>query len=66
MNVADDAAFIAKAVRLGRDPAALRALRDTLQQRRASAGLFDMQGFAADFADLLRDTARRHGWGGPQ
>ncbi|WP_369976747.1 tetratricopeptide repeat protein [Xanthomonas bundabergensis] len=65
MNVADDAAFIAKAVQLGRDPAALRALRDTLRQRRASAGLFDMHGFAADFAALLRDTAGRHGWSGP-
>ncbi|MDR6675561.1 tetratricopeptide repeat protein [Xanthomonas sp. 1678] len=65
MNVADDAAFVAKAVQLGRDPAALRALRDTLQQRRAGAGLFDMHGFAADFAALLRDTARRHGWDGP-
>ncbi|WP_369940065.1 tetratricopeptide repeat protein [Xanthomonas medicagonis] len=65
MNVADDAAFVAKAVQLGRDPAALRALRDTLRQRRASAGLFDMQGFAADFAALVCDTARRHGWDGP-
>jgi len=65
MNVADDDAFVAQAVRLGRDPAALRALRDTLRQRRAGAGLFDMRGFAADFATLVCDTARRHGWDGP-
>ncbi|OAX59505.1 UDP-N-acetylglucosamine-peptide N-acetylglucosaminyltransferase, partial [Xanthomonas translucens pv. translucens] len=62
MNVADDAAFVAKAVQLGRDPAALRVLRDTLQQRRASTGLFDMQGFAADFAALLRGLAHERGW----
>ncbi|QDI04476.1 tetratricopeptide repeat protein [Xanthomonas cerealis pv. cerealis] len=62
MNVTDDDAFIAKAVQLGRDPVALRALRDTLQQRRASAGLFDMQGFAADFAALLRGLAHERGW----
>jgi predicted O-linked N-acetylglucosamine transferase (SPINDLY family) len=62
MNVADDDAFIAKAVQLGRDPVALHALRDTLQQRRASAGLFDMQGFAADFAALLRGLAHERGW----
>ncbi|QEO25427.1 tetratricopeptide repeat protein [Xanthomonas translucens] len=62
MNVADDDAFVAKAVQLGRDPAALRALRDTLQQRRASTGLFDMQGFAADFAALLRGLAHERGW----
>jgi predicted O-linked N-acetylglucosamine transferase (SPINDLY family) len=65
MNVADDDAFVAQAVRLGRDPAALRALRATLRQRRAGAGLFDMRGFAADFATLVCDTARRHGWDGP-
>ncbi|WP_371181157.1 O-linked N-acetylglucosamine transferase, SPINDLY family protein [Xanthomonas sacchari] len=62
MNAADDAAFVATAVRLGRDPAALQALRERLHARRADSGLFDMQGFADDFAPLLRDTAARHGW----
>lgn len=64
MNAADDAAFVATAVRLGRDPAALQTLRERLQARRADSGLFDMQGFADDFAALLRDTASRHGWDG--
>ncbi|WP_267103888.1 tetratricopeptide repeat protein, partial [Xanthomonas sacchari] len=64
MNAADDAAFVATAVRLGRDPAALQALRERLQARRADSGLFDMRGFADDFAALLRDTASRHGWEG--
>ncbi|WP_045760408.1 tetratricopeptide repeat protein [Xanthomonas albilineans] len=62
MNVVDDDAFIATAVRLGRDPSALHVLRERLRQRRASSGLFDMQGFAADFAALLRAVAREHGW----
>lgn len=64
MNAADDAAFVAIAVRLGRDPAALQALRERLHARRADSGLFDMRGFADDFAALLRDTASRHGWEG--
>ncbi len=64
MNAADDAAFVATAVRLGRDPTALHALREKLQARRADSGLFDMQSFADDFAALLRDTAARHGWQG--
>ncbi|MDV0436852.1 tetratricopeptide repeat protein [Xanthomonas sacchari] len=64
MNAADDAAFVATAVRLGRDPAALQALRERLHARRADSGLFDMQGFADEFAALLRDTAARHGWQG--
>ncbi|WP_440985683.1 tetratricopeptide repeat protein [Xanthomonas sontii] len=62
MNAADDAAFVATAVRLGRDPAEQQALRERLQARRADSGLFDMRGFADDFAALLRDTASRHGW----
>ncbi|KMM76267.1 UDP-N-acetylglucosamine--peptide N-acetylglucosaminyltransferase SPINDLY [Xanthomonas sp. NCPPB 1128] len=62
MNAADDAAFVAAAVRLGRDSPALQALRERLHARRADSGLFDMQGFADDFATLLRDTASRHGW----
>ena len=50
MNVADDAAFVARAIALGRDPQALAALRAELTQRRQHSGLFDMQGFARDFA----------------
>ncbi|MDF9442227.1 MAG: UDP-N-acetylglucosamine-peptide N-acetylglucosaminyltransferase [Lysobacteraceae bacterium SCN 69-123] len=59
MNVADDAAFIATAVRLGNDPAARAALRARLASARDTAGVFDMAGFARDFAALVQDLAGR-------
>ena len=62
MNVADDAAFIATAIRLGNDPAALGDLRQRLAAARHDSGLFDMAGFAADFAGTLQSVARQHGW----
>ena len=62
MNVDSDAAFVARAVDLGRDPQALAALRATLmQRRRGTSGLFDMPGFARDFAAAVRTMA--HGTG---
>ncbi len=64
MNVADDASFVATAVALARDPAALPALRARLAEARERTGLFDMDGFADDLAQLLRALARRHGWRG--
>ena len=57
MNVADDAAFVDLAVALGRDPARLQALRDRLRAAKATSGLFDMAGFAADFAAAARAMA---------
>lgn len=60
MNVADDAAFVATAVRLAHTPAALAVLRERLQvQRQLSGGLFDMDAFADDFAALLKRVAER-------
>lgn len=59
LNVADDAAFVAAAVRLGRDAQARAALRAELAACRKRSGLFDMHGFAADFAALLHDLAQR-------
>lgn len=59
MNVADDAAFVARAVLLGRNPPTLTALRQELAQKRTSSGLFDMHGFAIDFATAVRAMARR-------
>ena len=59
MNVADDAAFVARAIALGNDPGALRALRDELAARRSDSGLFDMDGFAVDFAAMTMAMARR-------
>ena len=57
MNVDDDEAFVALAVALGRDPARLQALRGQLQAARQASGLFDMAGFAADFAAAARAMA---------
>ncbi|MCS3845750.1 putative O-linked N-acetylglucosamine transferase (SPINDLY family) [Xanthomonas campestris] len=62
MNVADDAAFVAKAVALASDPAALTALRARVDVLRRESGVFEMDGFADDFGALLQALARRHGW----
>jgi predicted O-linked N-acetylglucosamine transferase (SPINDLY family) len=53
MNVDDDAAFIARAVELGRDSQALAAVRDELAWRQRDSGLFDMHGFARDFVHAI-------------
>ena len=57
MNVDSDAAFIARAVSLGRDPQALAAVRDELALCRHDSGLFDMDGFARDFATAVHAMA---------
>ena len=57
MNVDSDAAFIARAVELGRDAQALAALREEVAVRRRDSGLFDMQGFARDFVEAVRRMA---------
>ncbi|KHL54455.1 tetratricopeptide repeat protein [Xanthomonas cannabis] len=62
MNVADDAAFVAKAIELASDADALRGVRVRLAEQRLRSGVFDMDGFADDLAALLRDIARRSGW----
>ena len=59
MNVADDEAFVARAVALGNDRAALSALREELAARRRDSGVFDMDGFAIDFAAMVLAMARR-------
>jgi predicted O-linked N-acetylglucosamine transferase (SPINDLY family) len=59
LNVADDAAFVEAAVRIGRDAALRSSLRVEVAERRASSGLFDMRAFAADFAALLRRMVER-------
>jgi predicted O-linked N-acetylglucosamine transferase (SPINDLY family) len=65
MNVADDQAFVRRAVELATTPGALAALRFELAARRDASPLFDMPGFAADFAALLRRMAERHRAGLP-
>ena len=64
MNIADDPAFIATAIALGKDRDALMALRERLAIARERSGLFDMAGFAGDFSRLLQQLARDHGWQG--
>ncbi|MEH6420635.1 O-linked N-acetylglucosamine transferase, SPINDLY family protein [Pseudomonas sp. CGJS7] len=59
MNAADDAAFIARAIALGNDRDALAGVRAELAARRADSGLFDMDGFAVDFAAMAIAMARR-------
>lgn len=60
MNVPDDETFIAQAVQLARDPGELAALKIRLQRRKRESNLFDMRGYAQDFAALLHTMARRH------
>ncbi|WP_372381266.1 tetratricopeptide repeat protein [Xanthomonas sp. NCPPB 1754] len=62
MNVADDAAFVATAVALASDPAALGALRARVAERRRESDLFNMDGFADAFGELVRGVAGKHGW----
>ncbi|MEZ0469457.1 tetratricopeptide repeat protein [Luteimonas salinilitoris] len=57
MNVDGDEAFVARAITLGRDPQALAGLRAELARRREHSGLFDMDGFAANFTDAVRAMA---------
>jgi predicted O-linked N-acetylglucosamine transferase (SPINDLY family) len=59
MNVADDAAFVERAVALGRDRARLDEVRARLAASRTHATLFDMAGFARDFAGIVQTMAAR-------
>ncbi|MEN1941858.1 tetratricopeptide repeat protein [Luteimonas sp. MJ174] len=60
LNVADDRAFVELAIALGRDPARLGGIRARLARLRTSSGLFDMAGFARDFAAMAGAMADRH------
>ena len=62
MNVADDQAFVAKAIALGNDAAALQATRQRLIEPRERSSLFDMAGFANNLTQLLQQLASAHGW----
>ena len=48
---------VATAIALSGDPPRLAALRERLARQRASSGLFDMDGFARDFATLAAGLA---------
>ncbi|MGY0618572.1 O-linked N-acetylglucosamine transferase, SPINDLY family protein [Lysobacter sp. A378] len=53
MNMPDDRAFIARAIELGRNPRQLDTVRSRLDQRRRDGDVFDMEGFANDFASAV-------------
>lgn len=59
MNARDDAGFIEQATALGNDREALRVLRAQVADRRRESGLFDMDGFAADFVSAAAAMAGR-------
>jgi predicted O-linked N-acetylglucosamine transferase (SPINDLY family) len=59
LNVDSDEAFVARAVALGRDHGARRALRERVARQRDASGLFDMRGFARDFARVVGGLAGR-------
>lgn len=65
MNVDTDQEFIETAVMLGRHPDALAKLRQDVGTARGARGLFDMAGFAMDFAAIARTMAERHARGLP-
>lgn len=59
MNARDEREFIETAVTLARDPGSLSALRIRLQRRKRETNLFDMRGYARDFAALLHAMWRK-------
>lgn len=60
MNVASDAEYVALAISLGRDAGRLGALHRRLQVAKTTSGLFDMAGFARDFAGLAESLVDHH------
>jgi len=60
LNAGDDDAYIAFATAVGNDRPRLRDLRARLQQLKRASGLFDMAGFARDFAAIARRMVERH------
>ncbi|HEY6942456.1 tetratricopeptide repeat protein [Dokdonella sp.] len=59
LNAPDDAGFVESAVRLGHDAALRASLREAVATRRDRSGLFDMHGYARDFAELLARMVER-------
>jgi predicted O-linked N-acetylglucosamine transferase (SPINDLY family) len=61
LNVADDDAYVALASALGNDRQRLHDLRVEVQRLKRTSGLFDMAGFARDFAAVARRMAEGPG-----
>jgi predicted O-linked N-acetylglucosamine transferase (SPINDLY family) len=64
MNVRTDDDFVAEAIRYGRDPAYRAAMRARLIRQKRQSGLFDVAGYARDFAALLLRMSAHHRAGG--
>ena len=60
LNAPSDQAYVDTAIRLARDPAALRAVRERVEEARGASGLFDMGAYARDFASALTMMFKRH------
>ena len=60
MNAHSDEEFVAQAIKYGLDPAYREALRTQLAHRKQQSGLFDVDGYAHDFAALLLSLAVHH------
>lgn len=60
MNMADDSAFVAQAIRYGRDAGYRKTIRAKLLRCRKESGLFDIEGFARDFEAILFRMALHH------
>jgi len=65
LNARDDGEFVDFAVRIGRDASERARLRAEVATQRGTSGLFDMHGFARDFATLLTEIVTRHRSGRP-
>jgi predicted O-linked N-acetylglucosamine transferase (SPINDLY family) len=65
LNAASDQAYVDLATQLARDPTALRDLRARLEKARVDRNLFDMAGYARDFATLLTTIFERLERGAP-
>ncbi|MEP6882038.1 MAG: tetratricopeptide repeat protein, partial [Dokdonella sp.] len=65
LNVADDSAYVEFAIRVGREKEFRDALHTRLTQQRNESALFDMEGFADDFLDLLKRMVDRQRQGLP-
>src|SRR5690606_828280 len=57
MNADSDDGFVARAQEIADSGESRQALRERLARARQESGLFDMEGFACDFAALLEGLA---------
>ena len=59
LNAPDASAYVERAIRVGKDVAYRRDIRQRLAEARLRSSLFDMQGFARDFLSLVETLTPR-------